>query len=88
VNHDAAADDTADITADRPEDPFADTDRALDALCMAWGDEYDEIWFHGGTGWGAHHKDAPDDDEITAPAPAELNRKIRADWHQRQGHQQ
>ena len=55
-----------------------DEDRALDALTFAWGDEYDEIWIHGGK-WGAHHKDAGDDDVVTGSTPDELNRAIRAD---------
>jgi hypothetical protein len=46
-----------------------DTDRALDALTLAWADEYDEIWFHDGSGWGAHRKDARDDDVLTGSTP-------------------
>jgi hypothetical protein len=50
-------------------DPFAvDVDKALDALTLAWADEYPEIWVHGGE-WGARHKDAPDGDDITAATP-------------------
>ena len=68
-----------------PNDPFAvDTERALDVLSLAWSDHYDEIWHHDGT-WGAHREDAPDDDEITASTPDELNRKIREDWNARHG---
>lgn len=47
-------------------DPFAvDVDKALSALRLAWADEYPELWFHDGAGWGAHHKEAGDDDVIT-----------------------
>ena len=61
-------------------DPFAvDEDRALDALVLAWGDAYDEIWVYDGT-WGAHHKDAGEDDVLTGQTPDELNRAIRADF--------
>jgi hypothetical protein len=64
--------------------PFAvDEDRALDALTLAWADEYPEIWVHGGE-WGAHRKDAPDGDVITGSTPDELNRAIKADWTARQ----
>lgn len=31
-----------------------DAERALDALDLAWGDEYDEIWISDGK-WNAHH---------------------------------
>ena len=55
-----------------------DEDRVLDALTLAWGGEYDEIWVHGGE-WGAHRKDAGDD-VITGATPDELDRAIRADW--------
>ena len=55
-----------------------DEDRALDALTLAWGDEYDGLWVHGGE-WGAHHKDAGDDEVVTGATPDELNRAIRAD---------
>jgi hypothetical protein len=73
------------MTADGSGDPSAvDGERALDALTLAWADEYDEIWFRDGAGWGAHHKDAPDDDVITGSTPDELNRKIRADWLRRE----
>ena len=64
--------------------PFAvDVERALDALDLAWGDEYDEIWISDGK-WNAHHKDAGDDDVLTGVTPDELNRLIRADWTRRQ----
>jgi hypothetical protein len=56
-----------------------DEDRALDALVLAWGDAYDEIWVHGGQ-WGAHRKDAADDDVLTGSTPDELTAAIRADW--------
>ncbi len=69
-------------------DPFAVDDvRALDALRLAWGGEYDEIWVHGGE-WCAHHKDAEEGDVITGSTPDELNRKIREDCSRRQGGQQ
>jgi hypothetical protein len=55
-----------------------DEDRAFDALTLAWGDEYDEIWVHDGV-WGAHHKDAGDDEVVTGATPDELNRAVRAD---------
>jgi GMP synthase-like glutamine amidotransferase len=65
-------------------DPFAvNEERALDALSLAWADEYDQIWVHDGE-WGAHHKDAPDGDVITGSTPDELNRGIRADWARRE----
>jgi hypothetical protein len=67
----------------RGRDPFAvDVDRALDALTLAWGDDYDEIWVHDGK-WGAHHKDAGEDDVLTGYTPDELNRAIRADCTRR-----
>ena len=73
------------MTGPQPRDPSAvDTDRALDALTLAWADEYDEIWFHDGAGWGAHHKDAGEDDVITGSTPDELNAAIRADWSRRE----
>jgi hypothetical protein len=56
-----------------------DEERALDALALAWGDE---IWVHAGE-WGAHRKDAGDDDVVTGATPDELNRAIRADWASR-----
>ena len=73
------------MTADGSRDPFAvDNPRALEALTFAWGDEYDEIWAHGGE-WCAHHKDAEEgDDVITGDTPDELNRAIRADWLRRE----
>ncbi len=68
---------------DGGRDPFAvDQDRALDALTLAWADEYPEIWVHGSE-WGAQHKDAGDDDVLTGSTPDELNRAIRADWSRR-----
>ncbi len=67
----------------RGRDPFAvDQDRALDALALAWGDDYDEIWVHDGL-WGAHHKDAGDDDVLTGSTQNELNHAIRADHERR-----
>jgi hypothetical protein len=65
-------------------DPFAvDVDKALDVLTLAWADHYDEIWYHDGAGWGAHCKDAPDDDVITGDTPDALNLAIRADFQRR-----
>jgi hypothetical protein len=65
-------------------DPFAvDVDKALDVLTLAWADEYPELWFHDGAGWGAHHRDAPDGDDITGSTPDELNRAIREDLARR-----
>jgi hypothetical protein len=60
-----------------------DEEHALDALTLAWGGEYDEISVLDSK-WGAHRKDAPDDDVITGSTPDELNRKIRADWLRRE----
>ena len=55
------------MTANGSGDPFAvDNPYALDALTFAWGDEYDEIWVHGGE-WCAHHKDGHDE---KPPAPS------------------
>jgi hypothetical protein len=72
------------MTAGSGHDPFpVDVDRALDALSLAWADEYDQLWYHEGSGWGAHHKDAPEDEDILAQTPDELNRKIRADFQRR-----
>ena len=78
--------------------PFAvDTDRALDALVLAWGDDYDAISLgHDGL-WHAHlrharlahlaHADEDDCDDacpvITGSTPDELNRAIRADQERR-----
>jgi hypothetical protein len=59
-----------------------DEERALDALALAWGDFYDQIWVHDGE-WGAHRTDAGDDDVVTGATPDELNRAIRADWASR-----
>lgn len=67
-------------------DPFAvDTAKALDALVLAWGHEYPQIWYREGTGWAAYHRDAGDLEVIEADAPDELNAKIRADGLARQG---
>ncbi len=64
--------------------PFSvDVGKALDALGLAWSDEYDEITEDEGK-WTAHHQDAPEGDVITAGTPDELNRLIRADWQSRQ----
>ena len=59
-----------------------DEDRALGALDLAWGAEYDEFWVSGGK-WGAHHKGAGEDDVLTGATPDELNRAIRADQSRR-----
>jgi hypothetical protein len=73
------------MTANNGSDPFSvDEKRALDALTLAWADEYDELWVRDGE-WSARHKDAPDDDVITGSTPDELNRAIRADWLRREG---
>jgi hypothetical protein len=65
--------------------PFrVDAGRALEALNLAWSDEYDEISVHDGK-WTARHKAAADDDLITGSTPDELNRAIRSDWSRRQG---
>jgi hypothetical protein len=86
VSEGAAASGQAATTAHGSGDPFAvDARRALDALTLVWSDQYDEIWFHAGAGWGAHHKDAPEHDMITGSTPDDLNRKIRADWQRRAG---
>jgi hypothetical protein len=53
-----------------------DEDRALDALMLAWGGEYDEIWVHDGE-WAAHRKDAADGAAVTGATPEELDRAIR-----------
>src|ERR1039457_6338600 len=73
----------------KPHDPFlVNVDRALDALTLAWQGEYDELWYHEGSGWGAHHKDAPEDENILGSTPDELKARIREDWSRRQGGQQ
>ena len=41
---------------------------ALDALRLAWCDEYDEIWVHGGE-WCAHHKGGHDGNVLTGSTP-------------------
>ena len=55
---------------------IAAQDRALDALTLAWGSQYDEFSVYDGE-WGAPRNDAGDDDIITAATPEELNRAIR-----------
>ncbi len=71
------------MTANADRNPFTvDEQRALDALTLAWGHEYDELWVSDDQ-WCARHKDAPDDDVITGKTPDELNRAIRADWLRR-----
>jgi hypothetical protein len=72
------------MTANGAHNPFSvDEQRALDALTLAWADEYDELWVCDDK-WSARHKDAPDDDVITGDTPDELNRAIRADWLRRE----
>ena len=64
-------------------DPFkVDQVHALDALTLAWGDEYDEIWVHDGQ-WCAHRKGGHDENIITGDTPDALNQAIRADWANR-----
>jgi hypothetical protein len=55
-----------------------DEDRALDALELAWGGDYDEFWVYGSQ-WGAHRKGAPDDEVVTGATPDELHAKIQDD---------
>jgi hypothetical protein len=52
-------------------------DRALEALCLAWGDAYD-IGFERGQ-WLATSRDA-EARTFTGDTPDALNVKIRADW--------
>lgn len=67
-------------------DPFrVDTEKALDALLLTWGEHYPHIWYLEGTGWGAYRKDAADTEVIEADTPGELDARIRADWQRRQG---
>jgi hypothetical protein len=54
-----------------------DEDRALDALTLRWGDEY-EIYLTGNQ-WQARHKGAPLEDMLDGATPDELNAKIQAD---------
>ena len=51
-------------------------DRALDALTLAWGAQYDEFSVCDGE-WSAHRNDAGDDEVVTGATPEELNRAIR-----------
>jgi hypothetical protein len=53
-------------------------DRALDALELAWGGDYDEFWVGNGE-WGAHRKGVPDDEVVTGATPDKLNAAIQAD---------
>lgn len=63
----------------RRRGPFdVDEDKALAALELQWGEEYDEFWVCDGE-WGAHRKGGGDDDVITGATPDELNAKIQAD---------
>jgi hypothetical protein len=65
--------------------PFqVDDQRALDALVLTWGDEYDEFWCHDGE-WHAHLKGGRDEHVIAGETPDELNVNLRADWLARQG---
>jgi hypothetical protein len=61
-----------------------DEDRALAALELAWGADYDEFWVYGGE-WGAHRKGAPDDEAVTGATPDELTANLRADSAGRSG---
>ncbi len=71
-------------TEPRPRNPFTvDEQRALDALSLAWGQEYDELWCRDEK-WFARHNDAPDDDVLSGSTPDELNRAIREDWLRRE----
>ena len=75
----------------QPRDPFAvDVERALDALALAWGDDYDSIGIRHDGRWYAHlrhaHLGYADEDDcgdachdLTGSTPDELNRAIRAD---------
>jgi hypothetical protein len=64
-------------------DPFrVDENRALDALALAWSDQY-EIRVAGGQ-WQAWHRDGSIEDLLTGSTPDELNRAIRADWARRE----
>jgi hypothetical protein len=59
--------------------PFdVDEDKALDALELQWGGDYDEFWVYGGQ-WGAHRKGAPDGEVVTGATPDELTAKIQDD---------
>jgi hypothetical protein len=54
-----------------------DQDRALQALCMAWGDAYKV------TVSGDRHRASRvdgDGEQLTGGTPGELNARIRADW--------
>jgi len=63
----------------RRRGPFdVDEDKALAALELQWGEEYDEFWVDDGQ-WGAHRKGTPDGEAVTAATPDELDRAIRAD---------
>jgi hypothetical protein len=59
-----------------------DEGKALDALDLAWGADYDEFWVYGGE-WGAHRRGAPDGEVLTGATPDELNAAIRADQSRR-----
>jgi hypothetical protein len=60
-----------------------DTDRALEALRLAWGDTYsvcfDDAISPGGGRWQAWRLD-DDGTRLTGSTPDELNAAIRADW--------
>jgi len=60
-----------------PRDPFqVDEVRALDALMLAWGDQYFIVVNQGR--WQARHKDAGQ--VLTGKVPDELNKAIRDDF--------
>lgn len=66
----------------RGRDVFdVDADRALEALRLAWGDDYD-IGFESGR-WVATGRDG--DRTVHDDTPDALNRAIRADWIQEAG---
>jgi hypothetical protein len=47
------------MTANGDRDPFTvDEERALDALTLAWADEYDDLWVRDGE-WGLRVRRAP-----------------------------
>lgn len=58
-------------------------DKSYEALVIIWGDVFDEIAEYAGT-WTAHHKDAPEDELLTASTPDEINQKMRLAWMARQ----
>ena len=55
-----------------------DERRAAEALCLAWGDSYQDIGVQDGR-WKARRNDGGGR-VLTGDTPDELNRAIRADW--------